>query len=200
MRSVVKSGVAAVLVVSGLSFADMKVGYIDMQRALGEITEGRAARDRLKADGEKKKREIEQEQNELRKDKEMLDKQAQMMSDEARNKKFTELQGRFTSLMQRAEKMQMELAQAEQVELRKIYDRMQPIVESIAVRESLTLVFERTDSGLVYAPPSLDLTNEVVRTYNDKFKATAAGGTAAPAGKKKDVAAAKPQGAAPAPK
>jgi outer membrane protein len=31
------------------------------------------------------------------------------------------------------------------------------------------MVFEKTDSGLVFAPASLDLTNELVRTYNDKF-------------------------------
>jgi len=32
------------------------------------------------------------------------------------------------------------------------------------------MVFEKTDSGLVYAPPSLDLTNELVRLYNDSHK------------------------------
>jgi outer membrane protein len=47
---------------------------------------------------------------------------------------------------------------------------MDPIIASIAQREGFTLVFEKTDSGLVYAPQSLDLTNELVRLYNDQHK------------------------------
>ena len=43
----------------------------------------------------------------------------------------------------------------------------------------LAMVFEKTDSGLVYAPPSMDLTNELVRTYNEKYPVK--GGKPAPA-------------------
>ena len=33
------------------------------------------------------------------------------------------------------------------------------------------MVLERSDAGLVYAPPSLDLTNELIRKYNARFGA-----------------------------
>jgi outer membrane protein len=105
----------------------------------------------------------------------VLDKQASMMSEEVRNQKFTELQKRLFDLTQRAERMQAELAQSEQKELKKIFEKMDPIIASIATREGLTMVFEKTDSGLVYAPASLDLTNELVRTYNDKFPSKGGG-------------------------
>lgn len=159
----------AALAVSTAARADIKLGYVDLQRALQEVGEGRAARDRLKGDMEKRKAELESEQNKLRDDKAVLDKQASMMSEEVRNQKFTELQKRLFDLTQRAERMQAELAQSEQKELKKIFEKMDPIIASIATREQLTMVFEKTDSGLVYAPASLDLTNELVRTYNDKF-------------------------------
>jgi outer membrane protein len=42
------------------------------------------------------------------------------------------------------------------------------------------MVFEKSDSGLVWAPASLDLTNELVRLYNGQHKGKG-GGTAAPA-------------------
>ena len=93
-----------------------------------------------------------------------------MMSEEVRNQKFTELQKRLFELTQRAEKLQAEMASSEQKELKKIFEKMDPIIAAIAKREELTMVFEKTDSGLVYAPASLDLTNELVRTYNDKYK------------------------------
>ena len=165
----------AALGLSTAARADIKLGYVDLQRALQEVGEGRAARDRLKTDMEKRKAELEGEQNKLRDDKAVLDKQASMMSEEVRNQKFTELQKRLFDLTQRAEKMQAELAQSEQKELKKIFEKMDPIIASIASREGLTMVFEKTDSGLVFAPASFDLTNELVRTYNDKYPSKGGG-------------------------
>ena len=43
----------AALVTSTVARADIKLGYVDLQRALQEVGEGRAARDRLKGDMEK---------------------------------------------------------------------------------------------------------------------------------------------------
>jgi outer membrane protein len=166
----------AALSLSTAARADIKLGYVDLQRALQEVGEGRAARDRLKGDMEKRKAELEAEQTKLRDDKSVLDKQASMMSEEVRNQKFTELQKRLFDLTQRAERMQAELAQSEQKELKKIFEKMDPIIASIATREALTMVFEKTDSGLVFAPASLDLTNELVRTYNDKYPSKGAAG------------------------
>lgn len=151
---------------SSLAFAEIKLGYVDLQRALGEVTEGKSAKERLKRDLDKKKAELDSEQEKLRADKAVLDKQSAMMAEETRNQKFTELQKRLFELTQKAEKMQAEMAQAEQIELKKIFTKMDPIIARIAEREGLTMVFEKTDSGLVYAPASLDLTNELVRTYN----------------------------------
>lgn len=182
----------AAVTVSAVAHADIKLGYVDLQRALAEVAEGKDARARLKTELDKKKNDFEGEQAKLRDDKAVLDKQGSMMSEEVRNQKFTELQKRLFELTQRAEKLQAEMAQSEQRELKKIFEKMDPIIAAIAVREGLTMVFEKTDSGLVYAPASLDVTNELVRTYNDKYKVVAG---AAP--KKEKEAAATP---APAPK
>ncbi len=156
---------------SGVALADLKVGYVDLQRALLEVGEGQAAKARLKTEMEKKKGELDAEQAKLTDDKAVLDKQGAMMSEEVRTQKFTEWQKRLYDAMQKAQKVQIDLQDKERTELKKIFDRMDPIIASIAEREGLTMVFEKTDSGLVYAPPSLDLTNELVRTYNQKHPA-----------------------------
>ena len=199
MRRSFLTVLVAALTLSGIAHADIKLGYVDLQRALQEVAEGKEARSRLKSELDKKKSDFEAEQAKLRDDKAVLDKQGSMMSEEVRNQKFTELQKRLFELTQRAEKLQAEMASSEQKELKKIFEKMDPIIASIAVREQLTMVFEKTDSGLVYAPASLDLTNELVRTYNDKFKVVAGGskgGTATPA----PTPAAAPAAPAPAPK
>jgi len=179
-KSLISLLFALVLTVSSLATADVKLGYVDLQRALVEVEEGRAAKTRLQGEVEKRKKEFEQEQAKLRDDKAILDKQGAMMSEEVRNQKFTELQKRLFELTQKAEKLQAELGDSERKELKKIFEKMDPIIATIAQRELLTMVFEKTDSGLVYAPASLDLTNELVRTYNSQYPVKGAGSKPAP--------------------
>jgi outer membrane protein len=69
----------------------------------------------------------------------------------------------------KGQKLQVEFVEKERVELKKIFDKMDPIVAAIAKRDGLSVVFEKTDSGLVFAESSLDVTNELVRTYNEKY-------------------------------
>ncbi|MDP3235982.1 MAG: OmpH family outer membrane protein [Myxococcales bacterium] len=162
-----------------VAHADIKLGYVDLQRALIEVGEGQAAKNKLKSEMDKKKGELDAEQAKLTDDKAVLDKQGAMMSEEVRTQKFTEWQKRLYDVMQKAQKVQVELQDKERTELKKIFEKMDPIIAAIAQREGLTMVFEKTDSGLVYAPPSLDLTNELVRTYNEKHPAKFGGGKAA---------------------
>src|SRR5215470_8307888 len=98
MRSLSTFIVSSALLLAAPAFADLKVGYVDLQRALTEVHEGIAAKSKLKADLDKKKAEFEAEQNKLRSDKEVLDKQGPMMSEEVRNQKFAELQKRLFDL------------------------------------------------------------------------------------------------------
>jgi outer membrane protein len=163
----------ALLLISLLSapavLADVKLGYVDLQRALMEVSEGQQAKARLKAEIDKKKAEFEAEQKKLREDGMVLDRQASAMSEEVRIEKMKQLQGRLMQITDKGQKLQVEFVEKERTELKKIFDRMDPIVADIAKREGLAVVFEKTDSGLIYAMPSMDLTNELVRTYNEKF-------------------------------
>ena len=154
--------------VDSVAHTDLKLGYVDLQRALVEVGEGQAAKAKLKGEMDKKKSELDAEQARLTDDKAVLDKQGAMMSEDVRTQKFTEWQKRLYDVMQKAQKVQVDLQDKERTELKKIFEKMDPIIAAIAQREGLTMVFEKTDSGLVYAPPSLDLTNELVRTYNEK--------------------------------
>jgi outer membrane protein len=86
--------------------------------------------------------------------------------------------------------LQKDLSDRERDATKGIYERMAVIVREIAEAEGFTVVLER-GAGVVYAPTSLDLTNELIRKYNARH--AAAGG--APAAPKK--AEGKPAAAAP---
>jgi outer membrane protein len=171
--------VALPLLLPAAARADLKVGYVDLQRALSEVEEARAAKSRLQNSVNAKQKELEREQDALRKEKDTLDKQMTTMNDEARRAKQMEFEGKYVALMQKLEKSKAELAESEQKELQPILQRMQQVIGQVAQREGLTLVLDK-NSGLLYAPPSLELTNEVVRLYNDQFKSKAPKGSDVP--------------------
>ena len=173
--------VLSLCLLSTVALADLKVGYVDLQRALSEVGEGQQAKFKLKAEIDKKKAEFEGEQKKLREDGMVLDRQASAMSEEVRIEKMKQLQGRLMAITDKGQKLQVEFVEKERTELKKIFDRMDPIVAAIARREGLAMVFEKTDSGLVFAESNLDLTNELVRTYNEKFPIKPGPGVKAPA-------------------
>jgi outer membrane protein len=168
-RFVTGVALALPLLLPAAARAEFKVGYVDLQRALSEVEEARSAKARLQSSVNAKQKELEKEQDSLRKEKETLDKQLGTMNDEARRAKQVEFEGKYVALMQKLERSKVELAESEQKELQPILTRMQQVIRQVAEREGLTLVMDK-NSGLLYAPPSLELTNEVVRLYNDQFK------------------------------
>ncbi len=160
--------------VPGLVLAgDFKAAYVDLQRAVQEVDEGRAAMARLKSVVDAKQKNLEKEQEQLKKEKESFEKQAATMSDEARTKLGQELSKKLYDFQQRFEAGRAELAGLERKELSAIAPKMEALLGQLAQKEGLTMVFDKSSSGLAWAPASLDLTNELIRAYNSAYKADA---------------------------
>src|SRR5258708_1699659 len=161
-------GAAAIAIcLPSRAIADVKVGYVNIQRALDELEEGKAAKGRLQGLLEARQKELDKDRDALRKEKELLDKQAGMMSEEVRLQRQNELQQKLVELAQRWEKGTAELTNKEQAELQAIFTKLYPIIELIAQREGLTMVFNKT-AGMIYGQPRLDYTNEMIRMYRER--------------------------------
>lgn len=163
------------LAVTGLALpaaalAEPKFGYVDLQRALNEVDEGKGAKASLKKEFDQKQKMLDEKQEELKRFKADFDKQSVVMADEAKKEKQGELDRKFIEVQGLYVQLQKELTEKEREMTRGIFDRMGAIIREIAEAESFTMVFEKSDSGLLYAPVSLDLTNELIRKYNAKYK------------------------------
>ena len=172
------------LTFSVAAHAQSKLGYVNFQKALSELDEAKAARARLEGMKDQKQKDLDKAQDQLKKDKDTFDKQASTMTEQARNDKAEALQKRFIELQQNFEKGRAELAQKENEEFQPIVTKMRAVINTIAQKEGFTMVFDA--GGIAYAPDSLDLTPQLVRTYNDqnKVKTSSAPAAAAPAKKK----------------
>lgn len=168
-----KTIISTLMLISAVAHAgEFKAAYVDIQRAVQEVDEGRAAKARLQVMADKKQKDFEKEQNALKLEFEMYQKQKSTMAEKAASDKELELQKKLVDFQQKSEKLRAEMADSERKELGTIFPKLETLLGQIAQREGLTMVFDRSSSGLAWAPTSLDLTNELIRMYNNQYKAT----------------------------
>ncbi len=163
------------------SFAEeVKLGYVDLQRALNETEDGRKAKANLKKEFDQKQKELDEQQEALKKDIEDLDKKRMLMPADKVREKEAELQGRMQKVQQTYLRHQQDLSAKEQAATGKIFERMNKIIFKIAQAENFTMILDKQQSAVLYAKPHLDLTNDLIRRYNSGEAADTTGGKAAP--------------------
>lgn len=154
-----------VLKLEGVARAEQKIAYVDLQRALEETEEGKRAKAKLKKDFDTKQSELDARQNELKKMKEDIDKQRNILKPDAIALKEQDLQQKLVKLQETYMRLQKDLQEKEAQATQGIFKRMQGVIAQIAQAEGVTYVLEK-NSGILYAPPALDLTNELIRKFN----------------------------------
>ena len=167
---------------------DMKIGYVDLRRALYETEDGRKARANLKKVFDQKQKELDEKQEEIKKAVEDLQKKKSLLPADTVRQKEGELQESIAKVQQTYMRHQQDLAGKEEAVTAPIVERLQRIIGKIAQGENFTMILDK-GAGVVYAKPHLDLTNELIRRYNsgeEKGAAAAkkAADPAAPAKKK----------------
>lgn len=145
---------------------DMKIGYVDLQRALNEVEEGKAAKAALKAKFDRSQSQLDKEQNALKARKEELDKKRLAMDEATLRQKAEELDKEFMRVSGVYSQLQKELSEEEREATTRIFGKMRALIADYAEKNGFTYVFELNESGLLYGPPSMELTNELVRLYN----------------------------------
>ena len=163
---------------------EVKIGIVDLRRALGETEEGKKARAVLKKDFDKKQKELDEQQEALKKAIEDLNKKRTLLPAETVRQKESELQERVGKVQQTYLRHQQDLASKEEEATAPIVDRLQRIIGRIAAEDNFTLVLDKS-AGVVFAKPHLDLTNEVIRRFNKGEEKSASSKKASGDSKKK---------------
>lgn len=188
MRKLVPALALFLALVPVAASAEQKIGYVDLQRALNEVDAGKAAKALLKKDFDEKQKQVDAKKTEFEKLQADFEKQSMVMSEQARKEKGQDLERRARELQVLFANFQKDLSDREREATGGIFSKMSQIVAEIAEADGFSIVLEK-NGGLVYAPSSLDLTNELIRKYNARYPASAS--KKAEPGKKAAGAAAK---------
>lgn len=155
---------------SAAQAADSVIGYVNLARALLEVNEGKRAMSRIKVTFDKKQADLLKSEAELKTMKDKLDSTSAVADTATTRAKRAEFESKVMELQQRLFKEQQELEKLKAKELAAIREKMSKIIRQVGKSNGYTLILEIQESRLLYAKPHLDLTNEVIRKYNQKFK------------------------------
>lgn len=166
-RSLALAALGLGLIVFGMVRADAagpsatKVGYVDLQRTLNETKIGKKARKRLERDKAKKQKDLDKSTEELEKAAMELNKQRAVLKPNVLRQREAEIQQKYVQLQEKYMKLQQELAQMEGKLVRDIFGKAAPVIEKIAKRDGYTIILEKSESAVLWAAPSTDITDEV---------------------------------------
>ncbi len=149
--------------------APLKLGYVDMERAVNDSQAGKDARQKFVAYMNKRRAEIEKKKNALDTMKQILQKQGALLSEDVRIQKEQEYQQKVREYQVYVKNMRDEARTKEMEMSKKIIRQLQKIIFSYANKEHYAMIFEKSRSGLLYAADALDLTNTIIKIYNQEY-------------------------------
>ena len=148
--------------------AEIKVGFVDMQKAIQETANGKKAKKDLEEEFNKKKKELEKREADIKKMGEDFEKRSMAMNEDSRMKKQQEIQGQMRQYQEIASKSQMEIQKRERDLTQPIVNKLRSIIEEIAKKEDFTMILEKSEQSVMWAKKDVDLTDRVIREYDSK--------------------------------
>jgi outer membrane protein len=150
--------------------AELKIGFVDIQKAVNECNAGKEAKKAITKEVEKIQRLIIEKQRELQTMKESLDKQGPMLNPEARTTKEKEYQNKLREFQRWGEDIQNEINQKRMEMERNISLGLQRVIKKLGEEEGYALVLERNENIVLFASKSIDLTDRVIKIFDVQKK------------------------------
>ena len=162
--------VLPLFVAAGATAQQLKIGYVDLQRALNESDAGKAAKERFKVQVDRLQNDLKKKKDQLDSLKDQLEKKSSVMKeDEARN-----LQKDYEKKLRDFERdykdSQGELQQKDNELTVELLKELQGVIEQFGKEGSYSIILEQSSSSVLYGSPELDLTEQVIARYNARKK------------------------------
>lgn len=148
--------------------AEVKIGYVDMQKAIQETAAGKKAKKELEDEFNKKKKDLEKKEAEIKKKHEDFEKRSMAMNEDARGKAQAEIRGEMGKYQENAAKAQMEIQKKERDLTQPIVTKLRSLLEEIAKKEDFTVILEKSENSVMWAKKDIDLTERLIKAYDGK--------------------------------
>jgi outer membrane protein len=158
--------------------AEIKLAYVDVQRALNECEAGKVAKAdfRVRVQGVEKK--LESEQNEVARLKDELEKKGMLMKPEQRQSLQDEYVNKAKNFERNYKDSKDDLERKDQEMTGMIIHDIAEVIRDVGEKSGYTMVMEK--GQILWGTPGIDITDQVIRTYNGMHVKTGSLGGGAP--------------------
>ncbi len=167
MKKFLVSVVVAALALPAMAQnAPAKVAVIDVQKVLATSTAGKAAYERLKKMQEERITKAKGMEDELRKLETELTTKRLSLSEDKVAELTRSINDRKIAMQRYAQDADREVAEARDRALLELENRIKPVIDALGKEMGLAAIFNKFESGLVYASDAIDLTDTVITKFN----------------------------------
>jgi outer membrane protein len=153
---------------------EVKTAYVDTSELMKEYTEAKDLEAKYKAQSEEKGRQLEAEINRFKQDASNFQSQAQANGQEWAQKKGAELQKREQQLSYAQQALAQQLQQESGTEMDSLVSGVKKFIKAYGKEKGYAYIYGTGDAAsILYAEDKFDITKEIIKGLNDKYKATA---------------------------
>ncbi len=155
-----------VMLVATSGMAQVNIAVIDIQRVVTDSDAGKEALGNLQKLQDAKiaqGRAIQENMDALR---EQLSKQRFTLTEAKVAELSKEIEDKGIEMQRFQDDAQRELDEARRSALGGLEERILPVIDQVGKERNMTMIFNKFQSGLVYADESVDITDEVIRRFN----------------------------------
>jgi outer membrane protein len=147
--------------------AGSKIAFVDVQRVLARSAGGAAAREQMERERGTMQKQVDAHRVELEKLKDDLEKKGQLLSPDARKEKQEALERKVRDVRRLVDDLQKELQKKEQELLGRVLRDLDGVIQKVGKERGYLLIVERKQGGIVYGAPEADVTDEIIKMYDD---------------------------------
>ena len=145
-----------------------RVAFIDVQRVLARSAAGVAARDQLEREKAAMQREMDGKRVELEQLRDELEKKGPLMAADARRDKQDQFDRKRRDASRQMDDFQKELEKKEQMHLQRVLQDLSGVIERVGKERGCYLIVEKRGASVLYASVEADLTEEIIRAYDQQ--------------------------------
>jgi outer membrane protein len=158
------AGLLLGIVTAATAHADVRIAYVDVQRALNECRAGKAAKTQFRGRIERLQSQLEGEQNDVERLKRELEQKASLMQPDQRQNLEEEYEKKLRQFQDDYKNSRDELQERDNQVTGAIVRDLAVVVRQIGERNGYTMVMEK--GTLLWATPATDITEQVIRAYD----------------------------------
>ena len=157
--------IAAVFVLCGVSYAEQKVGYINLQRLVNESKMGEAAKKDIEKLRMQRQTTVNNKLAEVNKLKDLLEKSGKGMSAKEKKDVTESLQKVYKEYQRLLADAREEITREDRELVAVILEKADGVLKAVARKQKYTMILKDPNT-VGYLDPSVDITDDVVKELN----------------------------------